>query len=186
MAAPDLSRHLEVPGRLVSTPTDLAAGYPYGGTGLGSVREIAAEPRQRGEEIPIPEHGGEPGDWQDLGQGWVLAATLRGSDDDAIAAIFPSTAAGASSGRRVINYPGSFQPGALAASRAIKLLFAPDDERHHPAVLFYRAIPRVAADASLVLNLDKERVLAVSFLAIRQAGAGGKAVSIGLLEDLEL
>ena len=183
MAVEDLGRFLRVPGKLVANPTNFAGAFPYGGTQLGAVREVAVRPRRAHEALTAEEYGAEVVEVVDLGESWVLAASLRGFDDDAVSAVFAATALGASSGHKVVDYPGSFQAGVARSASAIGLLFAPDDPLRYPAVWFPAALPVVDASAELTLQLNEEGVVGVVFYATRRA-ADKRAAQVGLLEDL--
>ena len=182
MAAPDVTRAMRVKGRLCIDPTDFSTAWPHGGTGLGMVRDVAVRNGRMTEQITAEEFGVEVIDVIDLGESWVLAATLREWDADALAKVFPAGKAGATTTERVVEYPKSYRAGTLLSSSTVKLLFTPDDQTIHPAVLFYRALPLVEETAELSFQLGLDLVVPVMFVAIRDASAN--MVQVGLLEDL--
>lgn len=188
MAAPDLTRVFRVPGRLVSGPTAVTGSYPYGGTGLGLTGQARLRIETFARELTAMEFGAERVERTELGQRVGLACVLRDWDDDALAAVFGpvgATAAGTASARRVITYPGAtFRAGQRSAANGIKLLWAPDDPGHHPAVLLYRAMPHPEATAELVLRLDAALEVGVVFSAVRDGT--GRLYQLGPLEDMTL
>lgn len=182
MATPDNDplQALETPGRIVKDPTSFSGSFPYGGTELGLVRDVAwtlteVRTRVRAEELGVAVVG-------DLfaGEAFVLAFALRGQDDDAKAAVWPNTRVGARTQRRVLYGPGTRKPGALVENyAACALLFVPDDPEHD-AVILPRAIPR-RTEAPVTCHLGAEKLQLVSWLAL--PGANGLAYEVGPMAD---
>lgn len=183
MATSDPLSALEVPGRLVKDPTDLTGDFPYGGTELGLLRDVAWELVDVYQRHTAEEFGSRVmGDlW--CGEAFSIAFALRSQDDDALAAIWPNTRVGAVSQHRVLYGPGSRKPGSLTeTAKAAALLFVPDDLHNHNAVLLPRALPRRDRLNRVPLHLNGEQLLGSTWLAI--PGANGLAYEIGRLVDL--
>lgn len=183
MSAPDLTGLLYLPGELVISPTDLTIAFPHGGTRIGLLRDIVIRPGQANTVVRTEEFGAEVVEIIEGGREWILAAALRGYDDDAIRRVFPTTAVGAETGRRVITDGGDARAGARGSARSVPLLFSPDDTGRRPAILFHRAIPMVSESAALTLDLDMEGMIGVVFRAIRH-GTSARLVSVGHLRDI--
>lgn len=183
MATADPLSALEVPGRLVKNPTNLAGSFPYGGTELGLLKDVAWElvdvyQRHRAEEFGVAVMG-------DLwcGEAFSLAFALRSLDDDALAAVWPNTRVGAVSQHRVLYGPGTRKPGMLTeTAKAAALLFVPDDLQNHDAVMLPRALPRRDRLSRVPLHLNGEQLLGSTWLAI--PGANGLAYEVCRFVDL--
>lgn len=177
-----------IPGRLSYGPTSnatLLQPYPHGGTGLGVKRAATADPNQTYGIIKAEEYGGERVEVIDTGgEGWTLAAILRGYDDQAVSLLFPNVAAGSVSQHSVITAPGTNKPGRLLAASGIVLVFTPDAPDHHPMIVFHRAVPMLDAQAKMALAWNSPFEIAVVFAALRNAS--GKAVSVGYRQDITL
>lgn len=185
MASPDINAVLHVPGRLCVNPTSLATAWPHGGTGLGLVGDVVVKPGQASEHLHEESFGVETIDVLDLGEAWTLAATLRSFDSDAVAAVFPATVTGTTSGKTGVAYPGaSYRAGTLRSSNSVSLLFTPDDPGRHDFVYFPRAVPLVDEAAELQRQIAKEQVVAVMFVAIRDSS--NRVCLIQRKEDLTL
>lgn len=185
MATEKLQNLMFISGRLVHSPTDLTAAYPHGGTELGYAREITLIPSQVTTFIRGEEFGQTIVEAIEGGRSWVLGANLRGWDDDAIDTFFPGTALGTTTGRRYITETTtSPQPGALLSSRAIELLFVPDDTDNYPIILFRRALPLVEEAAELAFALRSEFTIPVMFIAIPDTD--GKIIDIGWKQDITI
>lgn len=174
---------LLVPGRLAKNPTDLTTAYPHGGTALGVVADVVLEPRVRTMEIEAEEWGGAPADVLYLGEAWRLAVLLRQWDVDAIDAVFPNvTNTGTGNVRRTIQQTGStVYPGYTLSSRAMKLVFTPDDSAR-PGLLIQRALPALRPTAALNLGLGEELGFAAFFWVLK--GANARYADVGTLADL--
>lgn len=189
MAAPDLSLIVRAAVRMCINPTDLSAAWPHGGTELGALRGVYAEPGIQHEDIVAEEWGVEVVESVYLGQSWVIGVLLRQPDDDLYTTMFPATAVGASSGDRILTQEAddSHRAGSLASAKAVKVLLAPRDLRagsNAQYVLFHRALPMVEQSARLRFALQSELAVPALFRAIR--ATDGRTYQVGKLEDLEL
>lgn len=173
-------------GRLCKAPTTdpPTDAFPHGGTALGMSAEVIFRPQKAYAEVEAEEYGSEPVEVIEGRESAILGAILRGYDDDAISTIFPNTAVGALSGRRVATYPGTVRSGALGSDRAVAILFSPADVEGTPAIYLPRAVPLVDESARLTYALKREHVVAVLFRAMRDTN--GIVYRYGLLEDIAL
>lgn len=182
MSLPNARDVMRSPGRLSIAPTALGV-FPHGGTALGIVRAIEIIPNIKYHPVTAEEYGGIVVDQVLASESWVLAALLRSLDDDAIANLFPNTAAGSVSQRRVINAPGTVRAGSLRAASAVKLVFTPDSP-DLPFVVLYRAIPMVDEAAKLTMAAGDALEIGVVFHAVYDGST--RMVSMGRAEDLTL
>lgn len=151
-------------GKLIQNPTSLVAADNYGGTVLGEIAYIEFRFNKNNYRKSAEEKGGATWGVTDLCDSAVAGGLLRGNDADAIAAIFPNTALGASRGRGIKGQTnGTVRAGADASERSIKLLFAPSDSEHGIHVILYRAIPVVPAAAAIGFYLGRERSIPFYF-----------------------
>ena len=187
MALIDVSTAIKVPGRLCyGSSLDFAAAFPHGGTALGMVLAATVRHSETFGAVRVEDFGvsTEIVDLVEAGERWIFTCALRGADSAALALVFRATAAGSSSGQRLIQYPGSVKEGVLrSVSRSVGLLFSPIDPQL-PAVYFPRAVPALEGERELVLHRAKERVILAGFVATRASTTAGSAVQVGLLEDL--
>lgn len=187
MAATDLTKLLEVPGQFCADPTALSGAFPHGGTALGAKRAVLVQPRVKTREIEGVLTR-QPRDVMFLGQSWRAAVSMRGFDGDAVSRLWPAArlVTGSSPARYVIEAPGTTAAKAgqlLAASKAFKLLFTPNDPLRHPALLLYRAIGVLEEGTEIACGHGVEFEWRVVFTAIPRA-ADGLVGEWGLLRDL--
>lgn len=184
MASGDTTRTIRAPGRLVVGPTDLSAAYPYGGTEVGKTQAVIIHALGLGFRVES-EGLGEATDILEPSNQYVFACVLRGWDDDAVAQFFSGkSATGTVSGHQVYQVPGSIIPGASALSRALILLYVPDDPIHVPSVLVYRGIPDWSENAELAFQRGEELVLPVVAECLRDSN--DNILQIGIFSDLSL
>lgn len=188
MAAPEVLEALRVPGQLIVGPTLTTGGIPFGGTRLGLVRNVVLRMKEGRVEITAEELGVEVVDYVLTGADYQIAFALRGWDADAWSTVFPNTTLGALGGQTGVVAPGPVEPGRLGSSRAVKLLFAPDDTARHPAVYFPAAIPLAAETQEVALSKAKpsEYLIMAAFRATRDGHGTGRQAQIQLIEDLTL
>ena len=184
MAAGSASRTIKAPGRVVVNPTDLSTAYPYGGTEVG--RTNAAVWLPQGTMFRVESEGlGEATDVLEANNRCAFACFVRGWDDDAIAKFFSGNyTAGSVSQHAVFSEPGTTTPGQSALSRAVILLYVPDDVIHVPAMLVYRGVPEWTDGAELALQRGSELGLPVTLDCIRDTN--DNILSVGRLADLSL
>ena len=187
MAGLDVTKALRVPGKLIKDPAQVTPGVngDYGGTILGIVNEPGVRflPNWATVEVTAEEFGAEPCDSIYMGEAPIMGASLRSWEDDVIAAVWPSTSVGGSSGDVGVDGPGTFRAGTSLSRRAFALLFAPFDT-NHPAVYFPSAIPALEETAELRFGNEDSLQLDVVFFAIRDAS--GRLYEIKPAEDLTL
>lgn len=186
MSTPDVRNALLVNGRLCWGPTDLSAGYPFGGTALGLKKGAALRLRATHHVVRGEEYGGAAIDALYAAQEAVLSFLLTAWDGDALSTIAQDSGAGATTGRRVVRYRPSTEnvrAGNLVSGNAGVLYFSPDSDAY-PGVLFRSALPLLNDDGTWPLNLGDEFVVPALFLAIPDSD--GNVYEIGLREDLTL
>jgi hypothetical protein len=174
-----------IPGRFSVNPSDLTIAYPHGGTALGEKRAATVEPNQDYEVVLAEEFGGEVVEAIDAaGEGWAIAAIMRGYDDDVISRFFPNTAVGTVTQRRLITAPGTVRAGRLMSASSVVLVFTPDALDDQPMFVFHRAIPMLKSTGMMRLADPDPFEIGVAFQAIRNTS--GRAVSIGWRHDITL
>lgn len=188
MANPTPSDILKVSGRLCSAPTDLSTAYPHGGTALGTVgkaqydfaigtRAIKAE--ELGTTVEVL-YTGEEG---------IFSCVLRGWDRDALANVFLDTAAGSTTGRRIVQgrtQVDTVRAGSRLSPNAVLLYFSPRNSQH-PGILIYQAIPMPEQAARVNATLNTEVQIAAQWrITPDSARAGQPLYQIGLAGDLTL
>lgn len=185
MAAADASRTLRVPGRLVVSPEDLTTSYPYGGIEIGKAKMVVLASFGQSFRVPCEGLGGEASDIIGSPSSYTFSCFLRGWDDDALQYLFPANyAQGANSGHSVLREPFGRVGGASELSRAIKLLYVPDDPINAPAIIMYRAVPDWSDGAELAFQRADE--LGMPIVAELFRSDDGKIVEVGRLADLSL
>lgn len=188
MATADLNQVLQVPGRLCISPTDLTTAFPHGGTALGEVYQATAMQTSSWFDVRAEEFGGIPVDSVFSGESWVFGAVLRQFDETAIGTVFPNTVTGTTTKRVGIkswfDAASPVRPGTLGSSRSVKLLFSPLDSDRNRAVIFYRAMPRVADTMALALAFNKRVEVPVLFVAMPDASS--RLVRIDFLKELSV
>lgn len=184
MTSPNVLSIIKGPVRMILTPTNLSATYPYGGTEMGLSRAHDFRWGMRGHTERAEEWGGAPtkriytGDWA------VLAAVLRSTDPDAIAAVFPSYVAGASGAATVVpDVNGSARAG-KEVTGVLLLLTPKDSPTSQNSLLIYNALPQLDAAAALQLSRRTEGGVGVAFEAAPDSS--GRLYGWGLLSDLSL
>lgn len=186
---PDLIQR--VPGQLILNPTDLTGSTPFGGTLLGSVRDMAFRIGNQAQFIIAEEWGGAVEEVI-LGKDEAkFACVFRSWDEDVLAAVIPHSSAGSVTGLRlIVNQPGkddssTTRPGrALSPSFGAKLCFAPRAADRHPFIVLYNAVPAVEASFELSLSIGLEFALGVVWHGAVDASA--RVYAIGRREDITL
>lgn len=165
MALANIRKALRVPGQLCVGATNLAIAFPHGGTALGVKREMSLRAIPNVYLSRREGFGKQIVEGLHLGEAWSIAATFRTNDKDVLSTVFFGPSAGASGETRV-QYPGTSKPGLRWSTRAVKLVFSPDDDTNHRFVIFYAAMPMPGESMELVHRLQEEQVLACAFIAI--------------------
>lgn len=182
MGAPDATKVWRAPGTLVINPVN-TTGPTYGGTILGIAHAARLVLRTVEDEVDAEEYGGEVTETVFLRREVRALVLIRGWDNDAITTLFGNTTLPAST-KRLITEPGATHAaGDLGTSRAVKLLFAPNDARQ-PAWYLPRALPQLEETDELNWSIANELNLAAVFRGVRNAA--GVTHQIGLLTDMTL
>lgn len=189
MGAPLLRRSMRIPGKLVKDPTDLTAAYPYGGTELGLVGKEEIRYRAKHHALTAEEWGEQVYEVISAGTSLVFGCDLRGFDQDAIATVFPDTAAGSKvvndTRERIVRFRASTaRAGTLLGSLSFALLFVPEDVKTKPGWLFYDAIPVLAEDA--IQSLDPEHEAAMNVWFYARPDASDRTAENALIKDMTL
>lgn len=189
MATATPIRIVEQSGLLYAGVTSLSAAN-YGGTCLGYVKDLEFRFQKRNQIVTAEEWGGAAVDAIDLGDTGIIAGILRGLDPDALNKVFPNTAAGTSSGERVVKgaVNGTVRAGYSLYGKAFKLLFAPDDTARGQFIVVYKAIPLVEESAAMQVRLGAELGVAVAFWGVPDTDTGSTKATyqIGRREDITL
>jgi len=185
MAAGSATRVLRAPGKLVVNPSDLALDYPYGGVEVGKTRLVVLASFGSAVRIECEGLGGDASDVLERTNRYVFSCFLRGWDDDAVEQFFADNfVQGSVSGHALFREPGVRAPGASALSRAVALLYVPDDAVHNPSALIYRGVPDWSDGAELAFQRGEELGIPLAVDCLR--GATGKIIEVGRLVDLTL
>ncbi len=179
MGTADATKVYRVPGKLAINPTNLGAAFPHGGTALGVSTRVRIEMTRPQIMIKAEEFGSEVCEVVRGAETFILGAMLRQWDADVLAAIFPDTATTTING-----LPATTRAGTLASDNSAVLIFTPDNQTDHPAILLYKAIPLVEETAELRFGIVQELVLPVLWLALRDSS--DRFYSIGKIGDLSL
>lgn len=189
MARPDPRNIIgKVPGRFCIGPTDLSADFPHGGTALGESyrgRLVYEAPKQ---VLTAEERGNQPYEVIHGGESWALAGTLRADPPDTYAKLFLNASTGATSGRPLIEAPGTNRAGEALSGRAVVLCFAPFEVDRHPFVLLYKAIPLAEDTQELSLNLggSDEEGFGVPYVFLGTLDDSDRLIACGARADITL
>lgn len=190
MSTRNVARVLRGQGRLSIgwTDSDFTGTFPYGGTALGWSMDVMC--RVHAGEFPIlaAEWGGVPVEVLKGGEWWSMACIFRAWDPDAIETTFPNTRTGAKTADPVVQLShapsGGTRAGQRLSTRAVKLVFTPDDLYRVPAWCAYRAVPVFQRDVDLVWDRARELAPLVTFLGMPDTTAELQVGEIGPLVDL--
>ena len=185
MVAPLAQNMLRIPGKLVKDPTDLDAVYPYGGTELGLVHQVMFKPQAKHYPITAEEWGEQAVEVISGGTSVLFGVTLRGMDNDAYSSVWPDTAAGDPSGDKVVRFRvDNSRAGILLSTLSMVLLFVPESEMRHRAVIIRDAVPVIAEDA--VLNLSPSEEIALDVIFYGRPDSSDRVAEIAYIKDLAL
>ena len=188
MAAGNVARVIRAPGRLVVTPTDLSTTYPYGGTEVGKVNQVAVLPL--GAPFLVEAEGlGGVTDVLEPNARYVVSLFLRGWDDDALQLLTVGEyVAGGTTQHSGFNVPGLRTPGQSALesgnSREVTVLYVPDNLIDVPAVLIFLGIPGFTEGGELAFRRTDELGLPLSIECVRDSN--GNILAIERFPDLSL
>lgn len=185
MASGSSSRILRAPGRLLVNPQNLGIAYPFGGTEVGKTRLVTLTSLGSSFRVECEGLGGEASDVLEAPARFVFSCFLRGWDDDAVEHFFADGfVQGATSGHSLYREPGLRVGGSSALSRAVSLLYVPDDPVHAPACMIYRGVPDWNDGAEIAWQRGEELGIPLAVDCIR--GTTGKILEVGRLVDLSL
>lgn len=176
---------IRAPGRIILNPTDLGdASTNYGGTEIGWANLCVLQPL--GTAFHVEYEGlGEVGDVLEANKRYVFACLLRGWDDDAVRLMLANGyTAGGVSQHAAWSEPSTDVPGSSAISRAVILLYVPDDVIHVPALLVYRGIPDWTDGAELAFQRGEELGIPITVDCLRDAN--GNMLTVRRLSDMSL
>lgn len=184
-----LRRQLEqmsyIEGRIVLTPTDLTAAYPYGGTDLGVWGRIVSTWRAIRGELTAQEWYGRTVDHIESGYRFALGAVLRSYNATAWDEVFSiATTTDTQTGLPGLAETIDSQRAAKSSDRAVKILFAPDATEDHPAIYIPAAVPLLEVVAAMTLSRDKEAQIPCAFEPLPDAT--GRLYQANLLKAITL
>lgn len=175
---------IRAPGRLVIGPTDLTDPFPHGGTEVGKVNMVRLQPLDEPYRV-VHEGTGMTGDILEDASRWVFSCFLRGWDDDAVRLLLQDGyQEGEQTQHSVFRAPGFQVAGTSALTRAVVVLYVPDDPIHVPAALIYRAVPDWANGAELQFRRSAELGMPLAFECVTDLE--GRQLAVGRLADLTL
>lgn len=189
MGAPRLEAAMDVPGRLAYGCTDLTTAWPHGGTGLGFVDKAFLDFDHRVYPITAEEYGGEIVDEVAMGVNILIRAVLRDDDPDAVSQVALNSSAGATTGYRVWEWPGTNRAGYFYSARGTVVVFTPQsvidgDDDQHDVIIFYNALPRLQDSLSIAHHAREERQYPLAFRAVRDGS--DRLVKVGRRADLSI
>lgn len=176
MSEPDATKIFRAAGKLIANPSGYAPNSNHGGTVLGAVTGVYFDPGIRYEPVYHDELG-KVGDYVAIYDEPLLYAVFRSWDTDVLNRLFPSASGG------VVTLGGlSFE--SLASSRAVGLLYAPDDPEA-PGVYLNNAVPITdMSDRGLALSILREANLFSMFMGLPSSlntGLSGKMGKTSLI-----
>lgn len=157
MGAPDPSKSYYVSGRLAYGCTDLSTAWPHGGTGLGLCGKVFYSPPSR-YAVAEREEDGAAEKAVYLGGRATLGCELLQVDNDAYAAVFPSSSGG------LTEVPGTGTLPGQEVPTLSNLVFTPTNQLEHPAVVLYKAIPTIEINHAMQLSSYRPFVLRLVFV----------------------
>jgi hypothetical protein len=188
MATGSTPRILRAPGRICLNPTESFSAenavFPYGGTEIGLVKSAAVFSRRT--LLPVMCEGlGEPGDWLEGEPMFTFSCFLRGWDDDGIASLMNyASAEGAVTQHQLWAVPGP-RAGRSARTRAVKLLYEPDDKLNVPGCIVYFGIPDLDEGSEISFSRDAELGFPLTLICHR-ASTTSLMMAIGRVQDLNV
>lgn len=186
MATPASGSIQRVPSRLIWAPTNLATAEPYGGTYLGTCRDLELTPQPILRPI-FDETSGSFIDTIYCGEKVLFKAVVRYPDNDFISTVAPKSISG-SSGYHWLFRPGgttsNTRAGTSLGTRSGVLLIAARAPLAHPSILIYNAVPAIDETAKLQMSFGEEYGLACCFYGIPDSS--GRIYDTGFLADLSL
>lgn len=186
MATSDPGKLVFAGAQLCAVPTDLfsSSGFPWGGTALGLAKNVVIRIGRKVSPIREEAFGPMPLTGIDLGEAPVIVGSFRTFDPDAIQKVFASTAAGASTGVRGVQYPNgnTYRTGGLISDLGFKLLISPDDFESQRFFYAYNAVPLTDEDGGLPFQRGEELLTPFRFICLPDAS--NRTYAWHLREDL--
>lgn len=174
------------PGKLIVGPTQAFDGgtYPYGGTEVGYVQELALV--SRGESFPVFSEGlGGFNDILEANNDYSVAFFLRGWDDDALQKFMPGGySQGTVTQHSIWSAPGSQTPGQTELGHGLVVAFVPDDLLAQNGLILHNMIPGWDEGASIAFSRKDPAGIPISGQCLRNGS--GNILKIGRLPDLSL
>lgn len=159
------------PSHVIWAPTSFTPGTPvaYGGTNLGYIEGgIAISVSEGWTEVMGEESGQALLDLRYAGTDLSIAFTLRQWDAGALILAFPGglTATGATSGDKMVQFPGTLALGASGRDHAGILMIAPIDTTNGRYIVIRKAIPRLQENAKIDWMLRRPSLLPLIVRAV--------------------
>lgn len=185
MAAPSEAKILRTRkgARVIVDPTDLSDTSDYGGTEIGSIKNIAWATGQRYVPV-IGEELGGPVDFARVEDSFAVSMMLRQFDATALAAVFRSVATGGS-GDPVVSFPAtrsSGDDGLMLGERRVVLIAA--NIATDPSLILYSALGIEDDQAKVRMSNFAETAIPAVFLGVKDSS--GRIAKFGRVEDLTL
>lgn len=152
------------PSHVIWAPTSFTPGTPvaYGGTNLGYIEGgIAITIDEDWVDVPGEEAGKSLLDLRYAGTAVAIAFTLRQWDTAALQRAFPGglTATGATSGDKMVQFPGTLALGASGRDNAGQMMIAPVDTVNGRYIIARVAIPRLQPGAKIEWALRRPSLI---------------------------
>lgn len=182
MAAPDGDTSVLSAGRLAYGCSDLSAAWPHGGTGLGLIGQVFLFPQRRWAALTFEETN-STGEVLWLGGDLTVSLTAEGWDEAAQAVLNPNTAS--SSGRTIVEWPGSDYTAGAPITALSNVVFTPWDTTNGKGFVIYRAV--AVPDLNQALAFAAGRFLEVPAVLIAVPGdSSDRLGKLGKFSDLSL
>lgn len=172
MSTPVSTKVYRVAGKLIKGATTNSAPA-YGGTIMGAVDKVWLDPGIRYINV-FYEELGRTGEVIKIQGDAKFRLRLRGWDDDALAAFFPTYSGS------VISVTGS-DDGPLSETKTAAWLWAPDRPSEHPGIYIPNGLPLVEAnETSMRFSILYDLSVAVEILCLPTSTANLQSATIGL------
>jgi len=186
MATPASGSIQRVPSRLIWAPTNLGTTEPYGGTYLGTCRDLEFTP----QPVLRPIWNEVSGTTKDViygGERVLFKAVVRYPDTDMISTAAFKSITGTSGIHWLFRPEGTTsntRAGTSLGTRSGVLLVAARAPLAHPSLILYNAIPSFDETVKLQRSLGVEYGLSIVFHGTPDSS--GRVYDEGFLADLSL
>lgn len=177
MASPDGDTGYLVAGKLSHGCSDLSTAWPHGGTGLGLVGAVFLSPPGLTARLAAEETN-SAAEVLHLGGDLFVGLTARGWDNDALAALFGSTAL--SNGARLVSFPAT---AGVPVTTLTNVVFTPENP-DHPGFVVYKVAP--VLDLNAQLYFQAARYLEVPAVLVALPDASDRLGKLGKFSELTL